>query len=220
MKIFTILGLMKLLTKKIVIILIIFIITVSLGYAIFDSVRDYWGNIKIEKWKRETACWGLSFYYYRNQEEINRTINEYKKDIRALESEMPSIIERVNEESYIINKAIEIEAQAEGWKFISQTEECAMQKLNNSATPFLSTINYIFQDPQNNNIYHSLTKSFIYDSNYSGWVPLSSDLKEINEAGPIRYKILGSWRLWQGDWGIPFFKNSTTTPEIIIPWEN
>ena len=179
--------------KNIIITIIIFIITVSLGYAIFDSVRDYWENIKVEEWARKIACEDLSYktqYNYKKYIDKNEDV-----DIKKFEEEWIEKIKQIN------NLAIEIEAQAEGWKFISQTEECAMQKSNNLAVPFLSTIEYIFQDPQNNNVYHFLTKSYIYDGFYSEWAPLSSNLSEFNEniTASIRYKDLGRWRLWQGD---------------------
>lgn len=110
----------------------------------------------------------------------------------------------------MVNKKIEAEAQAEGWKFISQ-KGFKLLKTDDSDIPFMTTVDYIFQDPQNNNIYHFLTKSYIYDMSYQRWAPLSSNLSEFNKTGPIQYKELGSWRLWQGDYDAPIFKNSTSS---------
>lgn len=118
----------------------------------------------------------------------------------------------------LINEIIEAEAQSEGWKFISQNG-FKLFKTDDSNIPFVTTVDYTFQDPQNNNIYHFLTNSYIYDVSYYGWAPLSSNLSEFNEAGSIRYKELGSWRLWQGDYDIPIFKNSASSNGLpIIPW--
>lgn len=118
----------------------------------------------------------------------------------------------------LINKIIEAEAQSEGWKFISQNG-FKLLKTDDSNIPFMTTVDYIFQDPQNNNVYHFLTKSYIYDMSYYGWAPLSSNLSEFNKAGPIRYRDLESWRLWQGDWEIPIFKKSNSSSTLEDVWE-
>ena len=175
--------------KKIIIIIIIVFVIVFLLY-------DFWQNWQKDAWKIaliKDARQEMDVVQYGNTK-----LEESKRNL--------------------INKIIEVEAQSEGWIFKSQ-EGFELLKTNNSEIPFMTTVKYLFQDIQNNNVYHLLTKSYIYDDYYRGWAPLISDLDEFNEIGSIRYKNLGRWRLWQGDWEVPIFENSTSSNKTpIIPW--
>ena len=106
-----------------------------------------------------------------------------------------------------INKFIEFKAKAEGWwYFSSDGDNCDIIKTKNTKAPFIITCEYFFRkdyETEENKLWHMLTEISIYDIENGDWVPLVS---ELNELDSDNIKTLSTYSLWQGDYDIPHFK--------------
>lgn len=96
-------------------------------------------------------------------------------------------------------KIYEVSADAEGWKFIKQ-EMCSFAETKNSKIPFVATIATIFQNPNNKNIYHLHTKTWVYHSELGDWKPLAEDVFEYDDSHQSQNKFLNSGSIWDGDY--------------------
>lgn len=99
--------------------------------------------------------------------------------------------------------AIHIDAKAEGWEFLRQ--ETKWITTGQIKTPYLITKIYLFGSPQNKDVVRTLTKTYIFDDGYFGWVPLYGNVYEINMKAN-KGKDVAEERMWQGDWDIPYFE--------------
>lgn len=103
-----------------------------------------------------------------------------------------------------LDKIIEKEAIAEEWKFISQNKGMNFIKTGNFDFPYIRTTTFFFRNPNNKDILHILTKTWIYDREQIEWAPLAETVLEFND-GTRTSKLLAAYRLWQGDYEIPIF---------------
>lgn len=103
-----------------------------------------------------------------------------------------------------LDKIIEREAMAEGWKLISQNKGMNFIKTSNYDFPYMRTTAFFFKNPDNKDILHILTKTWIYDREQIEWAPLAETVAEFNDRTRTS-KLLVVYRLWQGDYEIPIF---------------
>lgn len=100
------------------------------------------------------------------------------------------------------NKLIALVAESENWLFDSQ-EGFSLIKTGDPDTPFVSSIVYIFTNPNDKNQHHVLRKTYIFDHSHNAWVPLTFDLKEFSNG---KLTLISRYVMWQGDYEVPFFK--------------
>ena len=102
-----------------------------------------------------------------------------------------------------VDMLIQLEAQAEGWKYIDQNHNHELIKTGVTEVPFITTFEYCFENPNNEKHIRYLSKTYIFDNQYWDWVPLVETVSEINDGN---FKKISSTKLWQGGYSTPFFK--------------
>ncbi len=146
----------------------------------------------------------------------NQTFNRVSKELRDRSYEDLENIKRkygsYDQDNEELNKVIEIEFQMEGWKFDYQ-RPFKLVETNDTDLPFLATEEIVFVNPNNENIIRELTKMYIYDFSNSQWIPLKLTLKEMN-LKTKDYNVLEDYRIWQGDWEIPFIETAKSTSTL------
>ncbi len=105
-------------------------------------------------------------------------------------------------EDVAVSELIALKAEAENWNFSGQ-EGFSLIRTGDPNVPFVTSLLFIFTDPNDKNRRHILRETYIFDYNYYGWVPLIFDLTEFSKG---KIKPLSRYVMWQGDYEIPFFK--------------
>ncbi|MBI4093289.1 MAG: hypothetical protein HY420_05180 [Candidatus Kerfeldbacteria bacterium] len=102
--------------------------------------------------------------------------------------------------------ALEMMAEAQGWKLLGQSESGLLETKNEDA-PILASIHMQFESPSNSEITHFLTRTFLFDDERYSWVPLITTSNELNTSNKKyeEYKKLKAYRMWQGDYDVPYF---------------
>lgn len=124
-----------------------------------------------------------------------------------------------------VDDIIYFKAKSKNWNFVAE-HGLELISTGNVRAPFITSVDYLFADPNNKDVNRMLSETYIYDGDHNDWVPITSNLDEFSNG---KIKNIETSQIWQGGFDIPFFddsfsselfRSSTSTksdiPQIII----